>query len=987
MKRSFASTLILLAGALVAMFSDATLAGEDPLRFIHILQRTGYGDMAVEYLNLLANRPDMPPEIREVWELEMSRSLKAAADDAFDAKDYERLIDESQRHLAKFLKEKPDHPAAATALAAWGDFLVKRAQEQIRSARIVDGKDKVQYEKSMSDARAGLAEARDKYQRAHAKFKTRLDALPSELPNAKTERAEALEARAEAEAEVHDTEFQLAWADYCAAQTLPDKSPERAAAIQKAGQAFDDVFQRNRTGTAGLTTTGLYAHLWHGKTAEELGDIPLALDIYDEVLANSPDPNEKGLATGLEPLFAQVEFFRLLILAKQKPAQFLAEAKTWIEQHRRMRQTDGYQGIALEVAKAKLAPDDQATGPEKTRRTSEALLLLADMSKVRSSYQREAILLRREVLKSRGQSDVDVNTFEEAVALADAAMSASQWEQARDAYRKALELADKKKRKDAAGVEAVREALIRAEFNIARDLFEKGRLNECMEMVSGIVFEDDEKKVVRKESIAAAQAAALAVTAALNLYVEASDDKKPAALERLVKVAGFAETNWPDRPEADDARMARGQAKLVAHQVREAIDIFDRVNPKSDRYPLAMYRAGQNYAALYWIEKKKPENNRDAKQMAADRDKALQRLDAGLAELNRDIAPGKPLPEHFADLQLLLAEIRLEGGEMKQAATLYQPLIDAIKAEKPKSLDDTTIRAFLGAVRAYAALGEFDKAASVGDVLFDLGPDTPEINSVLTEFARLLDMERKKAVAAVTELENTANKSECAAARARLASIEKLLGKILGRLAKREKLSLAEMVFVGDALGSVGMTNEASTEYQKILKQAEADPEFAKAATKAMTRARAQLIGLLRKQGNFEEGLKQVETLIKDNPRALEPLMEKGRILEGLAEKEPKHFEKAVSHWVMLRSKLQPLRPKPPEYYEVMYNVAACLVREAEKSGDKTIAADRALKAEQVLKAALILSPKLNGPDTVARYKVLLDKAIALQGRKDGKKP
>ncbi len=46
---------------------------------------------------------------------------------------------------------------------------------------------------------------------------------------------------------------------------------------------------------------------------------------------------------------------------------------------------------------------------------------------------------------------------------------------------------------------------------------------------------------------------------------------------------------------------------------------------------------------------------------------------------------------------------------------------------------------------------------------------------------------------------------------------------------------------------------------------------------------------------------------------------------------------------------------------------------------------DKAKKAEQVLKAALVLSPKLNGPDTVARYKVLLNKAITMQGRTPGK--
>ena len=85
------------------------------------------------------------------------------------------------------------------------------------------------------------------------------------------------------------------------------------------------------------------------------------------------------------------------------------------------------------------------------------------------------------------------------------------------------------------------------------------------------------------------------------------------------------------------------------------------------------------------------------------------------------------------------------------------------------------------------------------------------------------------------------------------------------------------------------------------------------------------------------------------------------------------------------------MRKKPDEYYEVMYNVAKCLVREAEKSKDKAKTVDCAKKAEQVLKSPMILSPKLNGPDTVAKYKSLLNKAIVLQGRspdaKGEKKP
>ena len=42
---------------------------------------------------------------------------------------------------------------------------------------------------------------------------------------------------------------------------------------------------------------------------------------------------------------------------------------------------------------------------------------------------------------------------------------------------------------------------------------------------------------------------------------------------------------------------------------------------------------------------------------------------------------------------------------------------------------------------------------------------------------------------------------------------------------------------------------------------------------------------------------------------------------------------------------------------------------------------DQALTAEKVLKSTMFLNSKLDGPDTVAKYKVLLNRAITLQGR------
>ena len=55
-------------------------------------------------------------------------------------------------------------------------------------------------------------------------------------------------------------------------------------------------------------------------------------------------------------------------------------------------------------------------------------------------------------------ADLEVNTFDEAVALGDAAAASSEWEKALDAYSKALEIAEKTKLKNPGGIAAVREA-------------------------------------------------------------------------------------------------------------------------------------------------------------------------------------------------------------------------------------------------------------------------------------------------------------------------------------------------------------------------------------------------------------------------------------------------------------------------------------------------------------------------------------------------
>ena len=439
--------------------------------------------------------------------------------------------------------------------------------------------------------------------------------------------------------------------------------------------------------------------MWHGRVAEETGDLDLAKDIYEEVLAQRAQRAQQTSASW-DSLFAQVDYFRLRIVAKQDPEKFRSEAAGWLLEYRRWKPTDGYQGVALELAKAKYAQAQDATGPAKVACLSEARKLLADVAGVRSPYQREALALRRKLITAAGGSDVVAETFDDAVALAEVAEAGSQWQQAEKAYQHALELAEKNRPAGENRAAAVRESWAHARLMVAQGFYDQGRWQECIDHLGGIVSAGGE---VKTSSPAAARASALGVGAQLRLYEIASQDDKPAALEKLMQVAKFTEDHWPDSPAADGARIARGQAKLVAKQVRDGIVIFERVNPASERYFEAMYLAGRAYASLYLSERPKPDQPGDSRQADADRAKAIERLAQGIEAAARQVEPGKPFPPFYLDTQYLLAEIRGLGNETKEAAALYDSLVNEIASAKPASLDKTMIDMLLVAVRTFCA--------------------------------------------------------------------------------------------------------------------------------------------------------------------------------------------------------------------------------------------------------------------------------------------
>jgi hypothetical protein len=994
LRRSCRVALLLLATAVpfsavpfsAVPFSAAPLWAAEPYTdFLRGLYDRGYGESALDYLKIIGERQDLPEDIKATLDLETASALRVAAKETQNADESAARLAAAQDHLDKFLKDHPDNPRAAAAYVTYGDLASTKGDNTLRLALLQKQEKGKPPSPLYEEARKIFEEARPRYQKATElygeQFKSMAAAAAAAAANAaaptaggaatkaprRIRKAAGANAGPTPQQIVEDlwieSRFKLAMLDFNIGRTyvLPDplnpKLPDhkklidqRKAPFDSAAKEFDSIYQPNRT-----LRSGLYAHMWDGRVREEMGDLLTAQDIYEEVLANEPPPATK-MDISFESLFVEVHQFRFNILLKQgKGDEVIDEAENWVKDYRYLSRTPGFQGIVLQLCKAMIEKGDRLKGPAQNSMYNDAAKLLKEAAKVPSPYESEIRLVLLDLNKKLGRSQEA--TFSDVLAMADQEAAQEHWAEAIDLYKKAIELGKvSKDPKDAPKV-------VPARFQMARSEYMAGKYVEAYTDAEALAKELASVKGDKTGPMAAS----LAVTSALNLYI-ISQGKEP-ELKRLQEVADFTIKSWPENAEADDARIALGKVEMVQGKLAEATATFEGVNPNSDRYSNALFLAAQTHFRLYLMGKQAPPDKQDTAALTAHRDKTIQELVTSIESEKKTVPKNQPTPKSLLESNLLLGEVYLEGNEGAKAVPVLDPIFVQMQAQKPKELDKDTLRICLAAVKSYMSVKDLVKAESVATLLMDVGADEPRVNLALIEFLKNVKFEWKQAMVAVIEDPKNAAAKKVADANAAL------LGKLLVKMATRQQLSLASMIFLADSCFDVSETKNASVLYESILKRAEDDPTWLGPNAGALIKVRAQLIGLLRADKKYEQALAEADKLIEaTGGKNLDALMERGRILQAWSEQDPNQLPLAVAHWTDLRMKLQTMRKKPPEFFEVMYNAAFCLVQEAKATSDRSKAAD----AEKMLKSALILSPKLNGPDMVAKYKVLLDEAVAI---------
>lgn len=998
-----------LLSGLLGLISVAALTGaaagaaprSELADFLATLRQRGYADFAVEYLELHKEDPTLPADVKETWDIEMSNSLWIASMQIGNEQEAERKRQAAQKHLEAFLKDHPNHPALADAMTTWGTTALENGVVRINLAKIST---------AAAEKEVHLKEARTLLKDAHARLTKAVEACQAlqkeakpavkedgadgaEEPEVKKKPAAdnrkptpAEEAAAELAFRLTVARFKVALTDYWFAQTCDDtQAEEKTARLKTATEVLKEI-HKNYSGEL----PGWIAYYWEARilseTSKDEAAIENALEICDEVLAVAPDVIKKNeIDPATLSLIGDAMVLRFQLLAKSKQAEMAVdEAATWMKNNASLQETLAYQGIALEWVKI-LSPNLDMIKDTRPRQMAQKNMIttLTRISKVPGPNQREAIQLLAKLNKQfSGGGKVQGDTFEQVSAGAEAALIAEQWPNAIAGYKKALELlktwkgpaAEKRKHED-----QTRERLAQAQVQVAYALAKDNELAAATEAAEKIMRDSP-------KTSAAPAAASLCLQVLQKMATDPKLDKVQQELmvKRLKEAAEHIINTWPNNPEADEARFVLGQVALIQKNGKLAVEMFTSVQPSSPRYSAAMLSVGRYAWRRYHEEMAKPEKDRDANVLKRTSDSALKWLSAGAAAqrpkpgaAKQDEEQEKQQRQQATNLKLLLADVQMACGMKAEAMATYQEIVDAGLAAKGGQLDESTMRALGTALKANITRGDLDKATQLSVELGKRAGDQPQTNALLFNVLRFLIQDLRKAEGEEIDAKESNDSAAIEKAADRVNKSNKRTSELLAVIIQQKQHAPATLVFVGDMCIKVGMKAEGQAVYKWILEEAARNPDFKAKAGSSGIRIRAALVGLLVDEKKYQEALRQIDLLLQEHPKALDLLVQRGKILQAWAKTDPKRYDEAIGQWNSVRTMLAGVPKKPPEYYDAISNLAECLIIKSQLEKKP----DSANQAEKLLSGVMVLTPDLNGPDTVARFKVLIKRAAKLQGR------
>ena len=363
--------------------------GSEPAReFLDGLRQRGYFEEALDYLEQVRADESIDASFREVIDYEAGLTLIDLAHSGRPGTRSEKLLDQADQRLARFLAEHPRHVLAAAAKTQLAGVLVERGRLKAEQAQAFDP---VARRQSIESVRALYRQAETAFLASEKQFGDVLDKFPRFIDPKDIQR---LEQREQVRRDLLQVRLALARVGLEIAQTYEPGTPDNQAHLREAAKRYGDLFDKHRRDLGGL-----YARLGQARCCKELGQPDQALAMFAELLPEPDEPEtlaplraqatrlamETALSPDVEKYREAMEFYDLWQRAErgepagpEVPALHYLAGQAALQYARSLREDDKDQAAlraeCLSTARKTLALVADQSGPYQ----SKAKALLAD---------------------------------------------------------------------------------------------------------------------------------------------------------------------------------------------------------------------------------------------------------------------------------------------------------------------------------------------------------------------------------------------------------------------------------------------------------------------------------------------------------------------------------------------------------------------------------------------------------------------------------
>jgi hypothetical protein len=992
----------------------AGIRAEEPAQaFLEALRDRGYYDVALEYLDAAAKNPSLPQSFKDSALYEKGTTLVQGARLQRDSVLREQQLDEAQKALQQFVKEKPGHLYAVAARSQLGNVIVERARHQVEKAKRASTAEKQTLNKKARELYdqggkvfAGLVE----------ELRTKLKSYPAALDE-KTD-ATRIEERDRYRQDFLQAQLLAAAAKEETADTLTKDSKDWTQTLSAAADGYKKIYEDYRTRIAGL-----YARMYQGRCYQKLGKHKEASAFFNELLSN-PDSPDAFRTLKMKVMALAVDSW----MAQQLYPEITGRATKMVEAARPSEErADEMMAIRLAIARACKAYADQLKA--KNPRDAEVRKLIAEgrkyvtyLTRFPSDYQDAA----RKLLPEFGTGDAEPGakpepkTFVEAKNAAKEAIETMQTasllaktaptrggneakEQAAKAQndamkycRLALKLADAES--DIADLNLVRYLLcylLYAEKNY----------------YDAIVIGDFLARHY-PDSQGARQCAKIVLASFVNLHSLSNEEDKSFEEERIVATADYIVQKWPDQPEADEALNTLIPFMIRAKKLDQAQEYLARIPSDSPQRPVAELKTGQALWASYLENSKQVRDWENGVQPAPEgidlaaqkeeletlKTKARQTLVDGVERMRKTGETSKIL----ATAVLSLAQIYVDTNASANAIELLEdPKIGVLTLVRNK--DDAVAdpgvpeEAYKTALRAYISslAGQSNTAATIEKAHGVM----EALKSQLAGDAEGQQMLVRIYVGLARDLQRQMEIADPAAKKALGVGFETFLKEVAA-----DAKELNVLNWVGDTYRGMGesygtslknLTPEAKSyfvkaaeTYQKILERGKNDPTFLPPLM--ATTIRIQLAKCKKSIGDYLAAGNIFEAILKETPTMLPAQVEGARLYQdwgGTGKGQEENYVRAIVGarpdkskggrnviwgWGEIAARTANNAQFKEQFYDARYNLALCRYQYALAQSDAAKRKQQLDSAKRDISITAGLFPELGGDEQKKQFDNLL---------------